>query len=112
MHRSQRPACRRLERVIGREYVGRGRSGREAARAALSGRACGAARTRDGNVEAIRTLVVAKRSARSTKIKTLNQIRHLSYTAPEQLRLRPKEVSRQQLAARAAALRQGSAKAW
>jgi transposase len=77
----------------------------EAARAALSGRASGAAKTRDGNVEAIRALVVAKRSARSTKIKTLNQIRHLSYTAPEQLRQRLKDVSRQQLAARAAALR-------
>ena len=77
----------------------------EAARAALSGRACGAAKTRDGNVEAIRALVVAKRSARATKIKTLNQIRHLSYTAPEQLRERLKGVSRQQLAARAAALR-------
>jgi len=77
----------------------------EAARAALSGRACGVAKTRDGNVEAIRALVVAKRSARSTKIKTLNQIRHLSYTAPEQLRERLKGVSRQQLAARAAALR-------
>jgi transposase len=35
----------------------------EAARAALSGRACGAAKSRDGNVEAIRALVVAKRSA-------------------------------------------------
>jgi len=77
----------------------------EAARAALSGRASGAAKTRDGNVEAIRALVVAKRSARATKIKTLNQIRHLSYTAPEQLRERLKGVSRQQLAARAAALR-------
>jgi transposase len=77
----------------------------EAARAALSGRACGAAKTRDGNVEAIRALVVAKRSARSTKIATLNQIRHLSFTAPEQLRERLKGVSRQQLAARAAALR-------
>jgi transposase len=77
----------------------------EAARAALSGRACGAAKTRDGNAEAIRTLVVAKRSARSTKIKTLNQIRHLSYTAPDQLRERLKGVSRQQLATRAAALR-------
>jgi transposase len=77
----------------------------EAARAALSGRACGAAKTRDGNVEAIRALVVAKRSARSVKIKTLNQIRHLSYTAPDQLRERLKGVSRQQLAARAAALR-------
>src|SRR6266571_8529297 len=60
----------------------------EAARAALSGRACGVAKTRDGNVEAIRALVVAKRSARSVKIKTLNQIRHLSYTAPDQLRER------------------------
>src|SRR5215510_5196390 len=35
----------------------------EAARAALSGRARGAAKSRDGNVEAIRALVVAKRSA-------------------------------------------------
>ena len=52
----------------------------EAARAALSGRACGVAKTRDGNVEAIRALVVAKRSAPSAKIKSLNQIRHLSYT--------------------------------
>ena len=77
----------------------------EAARAALSGRASGVAKTRDGNVEAIRALVVAKRSARSTKIKTLNQIRHLSYTGPEQLRERLKGVSRQQLAAGAAALR-------
>ncbi len=42
----------------------------EAARAALSGRAQGAGKTRDGNVEAIRALVVAKRSARSTKIAT------------------------------------------
>ena len=47
----------------------------EAARAALSGRAQGAGKTRDGNVEAIRALVVAKRSARSSKIKALNQIR-------------------------------------
>jgi transposase len=77
----------------------------EAARAALSGRACGAAKSRDGNVEAIRALVVAKRSARSAKIQTLNQIRHLSFTAPDQLRQRLAGVSRQQLAARAAALR-------
>ena len=56
-------------------------------------------------MEAIRALVVAKRSARSTKIKTLNQIRHLSYTAPDQLRARLKDVSRQHLAARVAALR-------
>jgi transposase len=77
----------------------------EAARAALSGRAQGAGKSRDGNVEAIRALVVAKRSARSTKIKTLNQIRHLSFTAPEELRARLKGVSRQHLGAEAAALR-------
>jgi transposase len=80
----------------------------EAARAALSGRACGAAKSRDGNVEAIRALVVAKRSARSTKIQTLNQIRHLSFTAPDELRQRLAGVSRQHLAAKAAALRPGS----
>lgn len=71
----------------------------EAARAALSGRASGAARTRDGNVEAIRALVVAGRSARPAKIMTLNQIRHLSFTGPEELRVRLKGVSRHQLAA-------------
>ncbi len=53
----------------------------EAARAAQSGRATGRAKSRDGNVEAIRALVVAKRSARTTKTKSLNQIRHLGFTA-------------------------------
>jgi len=77
----------------------------EAARAAQSGRAFGAAKTRDGNVEAIRALMVAKRSARSTKIKSLNQIRHLGFTAPDELRERLKGCSRQHLAATAAALR-------
>jgi transposase len=77
----------------------------EAARAAQAGRAFGAAKTRDGNVEAIRALVVARRSARSTKIKTLNQIRHLGFTAPDELRERLNGISRHHLAAEAAALR-------
>jgi len=77
----------------------------EAARAALSGRAQGAGKSRDGNVEAIRALVVAKRSSRSTKIQTLNQIRHLGFTAPEELRSRLQGISRQHLGAEAAALR-------
>jgi len=77
----------------------------EAARAAQSGRAFGAAKTRDGNVEAMRALVVAKRSARSTKNTTLNQIRHLGFTAPDELRERLKGLSRHQLAGEAAALR-------
>lgn len=49
----------------------------EAARAAQGQRQLGAAKTRGGNVEAIRALVVAKRSAKSSKIAALNQIRHL-----------------------------------
>jgi transposase len=77
----------------------------EAARAAQGGRAFGAAKTRDGNVEAIRALVVARRSARSTKIKTLNQIRHLGFTAPDQLRQRLSGVSPRCLGKKAAALR-------
>jgi len=58
-------------------------------------------------VEAIRALVVAGRSARPARIMTLNQIRHLSFTGPEELRARLKGVSRHHLAARAAALRPG-----
>jgi transposase len=77
----------------------------EAARAALSGRAQGAGKTRDGNVEAIRALVVAKRSARSSKIKALNQIRHLGFTAADELRERFSGISREHLGAAAAGLR-------
>jgi len=46
----------------------------EAARAALSGRARGIAKTADGYVEAMRALLVAKRSGRDARIATLNQI--------------------------------------
>lgn len=77
----------------------------EAARAVLSGRAQGAGKTKDGDVEAIRALVVAKRSARSAKIQALNQIRNLVVTAPDDLRCQLKGASRQELAAMAAALR-------
>lgn len=77
----------------------------EAARAAQSGRALGQAKSRDGNVEAMRALVVAKRSARSTKVKSMNQIRHLGFTAPEPLRARLSGVSRARLATEAASLR-------
>src|SRR5260221_809930 len=44
-----------------------------AARAAQSGRARGAPKGRDGTVEAIRALMVAKRSARSERTQTINQ---------------------------------------
>src|SRR5215471_11620854 len=58
----------------------------EAARAVRSGRARGVAKGGIGNVEALRALLVAKRSARSIRIKTTVQLRHLAITAPDELR--------------------------
>ena len=77
----------------------------EAARAAQSGRARGLAKTRDGNVEAIRALLVTRRSARAMRVKTLVQIRHLSFTGPDELRERLMGVTSRMLARDAAALR-------
>jgi transposase len=65
----------------------------EAARAALSGRAKNSPKSRDGAVEAIRVLVVAKRSARQARVKALVQMRHLVISAPEQLNCRLKGLS-------------------
>jgi transposase len=59
-----------------------------AARAAQSGKAAGAPRGRDGQVEAIRALMVAKRTARSERIQTINQARALVLTAPDDIRVR------------------------
>jgi transposase len=53
-----------------------------AARAALSGRASGAPKGRDGAVEAIRVLMVAKRSARHERTTAINQARALILTGP------------------------------
>jgi transposase len=77
----------------------------EAGRAALSGRASGIAKSADGDVEAIRALLVARRSGRNVRIKYLNQIRHLGFTAPDELRERLRDVPVDQLARTAAALR-------
>jgi transposase len=77
----------------------------EAARAALSGRATTVAKTADGNVEAIRVLLVAYRSGRDTRIKCLNQLRHLGFCAPDELRERFRAVPAGFLAESAATLR-------
>jgi len=77
----------------------------EAARGVLSGRSVGRPKTRDGNVEAIRVLLVAKRSAREGRLRTLHQMRQLSYTAPDELRARFKGLSGADLVAEAAAMR-------
>ena len=76
-----------------------------AARAALSGRASGAPRGRDGAVEAIRALMVAKRSARQERTQAINQARALIMTGPEELRARFVRRSAAQLVEAIAALR-------
>ena len=77
----------------------------EAARAALSGRATGIAKTADGPMEAIRVLLVAKRSARAARTKALTQIRHLGFCAPDALRDQLRDVPVAALAGRVATLR-------
>ena len=59
-----------------------------AARAAQSGRARGAPKGRDGTVEAVRALMVAKRSATGERTQTINQARALVLTGPDDLRAR------------------------
>jgi transposase len=57
-----------------------------AARAAFAGDAIGAPKTRDGNVEAIRVLRLARSSAKRDRTRALNQMRSLITTAPDELR--------------------------
>jgi len=76
-----------------------------AARAAQSGRARGAPKGRDGTVEAVRALMVAKRSARSERTQTINQARALVLTGPADLRTRFARHTVAALVAQTAALR-------
>jgi transposase len=61
-----------------------------AARAALGGTANGAAKTRDGSIEAIRVLRVAKISAHKARTQAINQIHSLVCTAPRVARPAPR----------------------
>jgi transposase len=76
-----------------------------AARVALSGRARGASKGRDGDVEAIRALMVAKRSARGWRTRCVNQARALVVTGPEDIRSRFASHNITALIAELAALR-------
>jgi transposase len=57
-----------------------------AARAALAGTASGTPKTRDGRVEAIRTLRLAKRSAIKARTQAMNQLHAVLLTGPTDLR--------------------------
>lgn len=76
-----------------------------AARAAFAGDALGAPKTRDGNVEAIRVLRLARNSARRDRTRALNQMRSLITTAPEDLRFELRGLTIPKLVRRAAAFR-------
>jgi len=79
-----------------------------AARAAFSGDANGAAKTQDGNVEAMRVIRMARLSARRSRTLALNQMRALISTAPEPLRDELRHLSVARLLARAASYRPGT----
>lgn len=76
-----------------------------AARAALSGAASVIPKTRNGPVEQMRVLLVARRSARRQRIQTLNQLRHLVFCAPEEIRARFKDRYKTGLVTEAAGMR-------
>ena len=76
-----------------------------AARAALSGEASVTPKTRNGPVEQMRVLMVARRSAREQRIQSLNQLRHLVFTAPEEIRVRFKDQYKTGLVTEAANMR-------
>ncbi|MEE9532849.1 MAG: IS110 family transposase [Acidimicrobiia bacterium] len=76
-----------------------------AARAALSGEASVTPKSRNGPVEEIRVLLVARRSAREQRIQSLNQLRHLVFTAPEEIRNRFKDRPKTGLVSEAANMR-------
>jgi transposase len=60
-----------------------------AAEAALSGRAAGTRKSRDGGIEAIRTLRVTRRSAVKARTHATDQLRALLISGPAELREQP-----------------------
>jgi transposase len=76
-----------------------------AARAAQSGDADGLAKTRDGNVESMRVLRVARSSARRSRTQALNQMRALIATAPDEIRNELRDLNVHRLLERTAAYR-------
>jgi transposase len=76
-----------------------------AARAVLSGEANATPKSHDGAVEALRTLKVVQRSANKSRTQTMNQLRNLIVTAPDDLRDRLRGLPRRQLLATCAAFR-------
>lgn len=80
-----------------------------AARAALSGDATGVPKSRDGTIESIRALRVARRSALKARTQAGNQLYALVVTAPDDLRNQLRGLSTRALAHQAARFRPNDA---
>ncbi|WJK37773.1 IS110 family transposase [Solwaraspora sp. WMMA2065] len=76
----------------------------QAAKAALAGERTGTPEQRDGRVEALRNLRVARRSAVDQRADTQRQIKALIVTAPDQLRAQLRGLAVKQLIATCASL--------
>lgn len=76
-----------------------------AARAALSGSAKTTPKRRDGTVEQMRVLMIARRSARTQRSQTLNQLRQIVITGPDEIRTRFKDRPKAGLVTEAARMR-------
>ncbi len=76
-----------------------------AARSAQSGDSCGAAKTRNGPVEAMRVLRVARWSARKARTQALNQMRSLISTAPDEIRSDLRDLNVHRMLERASSYR-------
>jgi transposase len=79
-----------------------------AALAAVSGRAAGTPKTRDGRIEAIRALRVTRRSAVKARTQAINQIRALLITGPADLREQMRGLATTALVNTCASLRPGT----
>jgi hypothetical protein len=77
----------------------------QAAKAALAGERTGTPKQRDGRVEALRNLRVARRSAVEQRADTQRQIKTLIVTAPDELRAQLRGLTVKQLIATCANLR-------
>ena len=80
-----------------------------AARAALNGEASGLAKARDGAIESIRVLRVARRSAIKARTQAANQLHAIVVTAPDELRQRLRGLTLADLAQTAVRFRPGPA---
>lgn len=78
-----------------------------AARTCLAGEALGLPKAKNGNVEGIRALGVARASAIKARTQTMNQIRALVSTAPADLRERLRALTISQIVRTCAAFRPG-----